>query len=185
MSGRPKQNRNTPMTVAAAFKSLYPSNIADYFASREATVDVWQAQVDAFKETIGGREVIGTSFFDGGFSVTGYRAVNSSDELPAGWRRTAKREVVPALRTPEGKAAAETLAGLTLHGDKYPGCPSALVAEGFITFPRVAKVGEDYYLTLSRIPLDEPANTIDAELWEPVPLSAYYAALETEPAAAL
>jgi hypothetical protein len=167
------------VTVAVAFKTKNPALIADYFAAREVTASDWRAKVDAFKSSIGGREVTGTSFYDGGWAVTGYRAEKYGEELPAGWRFDgAKRDVVPAKRTPEGKEIVQTLAGLTLHGDRFPGCPGILFAEGFSVFPRVAKIGDDYFLTLSKVPREEKANALDPDIWEPVKLSEYHAALE-------
>lgn len=173
------------MTVAVAFKTKNPALIAEYFAAREVTASGWRDKVDAFKASIGGREVIGTSFFDGGWSVTGYRADKFGEELPAGWRFDgARRDVVPAKRTPEGKAVVETLAGLRLPGNTYPGCPDILFAEGFSIFPRVTKIGDDYFLTLSKVPREEKANEIDPGIWESVKLSEYHAALEAETEAA-
>lgn len=167
------------MTVAVAFKTKQPELIADYLAAREEAVAAFNTKVDAFKATIGGREVFGIRFFDGGFSVSGYRAVKYGEDLPAGWRYDgAKKDVVPAKRTPEGKELAKTLATLYLPGNSYPGCPDILFAEGFSVFPRVNKVGDDYYLTLSKTLRDEKANEIDPEVWEPVKLSAYHAAIE-------
>jgi hypothetical protein len=149
------------VTVAVAFKTKNPALIADYFAAREVTASDWRAKVDAFKSSIG------------------YRAEKYGEELPAGWRFDgAKRDVVPAKRTPEGKEIVQTLAGLTLHGDRFPGCPGILFAEGFSVFPRVAKIGDDYFLTLSKVPREEKANALDPDIWEPVKLSEYHAALE-------
>jgi hypothetical protein len=172
------------MTVAVAFKTKQPSLIADYLAARESMVYHWRATVDAFKESLGGREIVGTGFFDGGFAVTGYRAEKYGEDLPAGWRFDgAKKDVVPAKRTPEGKKLAAFLGELELPGNSYPGCPDILFAEGFSIFPRVEKIGDDYFLTLSKAPLDKPANAVDPEIWEPVKLSAYHAAIEDAEAA--
>lgn len=168
------------MPVAVAFKTKQPDLIADYLAGRDAAVADFHTKVDAFKATIGDREVFGTSLFDGGFIVAGYRAAKYGEDLAAGWRYQGSRlDVVPAKRTPEGKEHATTLATLYLAGNSYPGCPDILFAEGFGIFPRVAKIGDDYFLTLSRTPRDEKANAIDPKIWEPVKLSAYHAAIET------
>jgi hypothetical protein len=167
------------MTVAVAFKTKQPALISDYLEAREVTVAGFHAKVDAFKATIGGKELFGTSMFDGGFLVAGYRAEKYGEDLPAGWRHEGSRlDVVPAKRTPEGKEHAKALAALYLPGNSYPGCPEVLHAENHLVFPRVDKVGEDYYLTLSKVPIDRPANTLDPDIWEPVKLSEYHAALE-------
>lgn len=167
------------MTVAAAFKTRQPALIANYLAAREVDVTEFNAKVDAFKATIGGREVFGIRFFDGGFSISGYRAVKYGEDLPPGWRFDgAKKDVVPAKRTPEGKEIAKTLAGLRLKGNSYPGAPDIMFADGFSLFPHVEKIGDDFYLTVSRAPLSERGNNLDPEIWEPVKLSEYHAALE-------
>lgn len=167
------------MTVAVAFKTKQPALIADYFAAREATVAEWHTKVDAFKASVGDLEVVGIRFFDGGFSVSGFRAAKYGDELPAGWRFDgAKKDVVPAKRTPEGKEAAKSLDGLRLAGNSYPGAPDIMFADGFSLFPRVEQVGDDFYLTLSKAPLAERGNSLDPDIWEPVKLSEYHAALE-------
>lgn len=167
------------MTIAVAFKTKQPELIADYLANRDAAVADFHAKVDAFKASIGDREVFGTSLFDGGFIVAGYRAAKYGEDLAAGWRYQGSRlDVVPAKRTPEGQEHAKTLASLYLAGNSYPGCPDVLFAEGFSIFPRVEKIGDDYFLTLSKVPLDKPANVVDSEIWEPVKLSAFHAAIE-------
>lgn len=166
------------MTVAVAFKTKQPSLIADYLSAHEEAVAEFNAKVEAFKATVGGRDLFGTRFFDGGFSIAGFLTSNLFEEVPLGWRREGKLNAVPAKRTPEGQEHAKTLDGLRLKGNTYPGCPNMLFTERFSIYPRVAKVGEDFFLTLSRVPLDEPGNALDPEIWEPVKLSEYHTALE-------
>jgi hypothetical protein len=171
------------MNVAVAFKTKQPELIAAYIAAHEEAVAEFNTKVAAFKTTIGGRGLSGIRFFDGGFSVTGFQTNNSFEELPAGWRRKGRHEAVPAKKTPEGKEHAKALAGLRLKGNTYPGCPNMLFAEGYSLYPRVEKIGDDYFLTLSMALRDEPGNTLDPEIWEPVKLSAYHAAIEDAEAA--
>ncbi|APX00381.1 hypothetical protein [Arthrobacter sp. QXT-31] len=166
------------MTVAVAFKSTRPADVAAYLAARETEVAEFHARTDAFKEELGGKELFGTAFFDGGWAVRGFHTANSFEEFPAGWRRESRFNAVPAKRTPEGKEAAATLATLRLPGNKYPGATEVFYADGFMIIPRMAKVGDDYYLTLSKPLAAENNNTPDPEFWEPVKLSAYHAALE-------
>lgn len=167
------------MTVAAAYKATRPDLLADYLTAREAEVADFNTRVAAFQDSVGGRTPFGTRFFDGGHSIEGYRAKAYGEELPAGWRFNGSRlDVVPAKRTPEGKAIAKQLAELTLKGDKFPGAPAIMFAEGHSLFPRVNKVGQDYYLTLSMVPITDVGIDLDPALWEPVKLSAYHAALE-------
>jgi len=172
------------MTVAVAYKSTAPAVVGAYLQAREEIAATWRAKVDAFKESIGGREIFGTAFFDGGWAVQGFYTPNSFAEIPEGWRRDGKFKAVPAKRTPEGQEAAAKLAELRLPGNHYPGVPEMLHAEGHMVFPRIVTAGTDHFLTLSLAVLDEPGNTIDPGLWEPVKLSAFHAALEAAEAAA-
>lgn len=169
------------MTVAVAFKAKRPALLADYLSQRELVVSAFNSRVEAFKESVGGRDPFGTRFFDGGHTIEGYRAEKRGEDLPAGWRFSGARlDVVPAKRTPEGKQIAKELAALHLKGDKYPGAPSIMYGENHSIFPRVNKVGDDYYLTLSKVPLSDIGVDLDRDVWEPVKLSAYHAALESE-----
>lgn len=167
-------------TPAAVFKALKPEMLRAYFADRATVTEAFDAKVQAFKETVGGRDPIGIAFFDGGWSVTGYRMTGAGDQLLPGWRRDGKTTTaVPAKRIPEGKSIAETLAGLRLPGDRFPGVPGSLRAGNYEVFPRTQEVGEEIFLTLSREPSDP--SVIDAAHWIPVKLSEYHAALEAAP----
>jgi hypothetical protein len=168
-----------PMTVAAAFKAKQPTLLTEYLTNREAEVADFNVRVAVFQESVGGRTPFGTRFFDGGHSIEGYRAKAYGEELPAGWRFNGSRlDVVPAKRTAEGKEIARQLKALTLKGDKFPGAPAIMFADSHSLFPRVSKVGEDYYLTLSMAPLTDIGVDLDPDLWEPVKLSTYHAVLE-------
>lgn len=171
----------TAMTsVAVAFKAKQPTLLADYLAAREATKADFNTRVAAFQESVGGRTPFGTRFFDGGHSIEGYRAEKYGEDLPAGWRfNGARLDVVPAKRTAEGKEIARQLSALTLKGDTYPGAPAIMYSESHSIFPRVNKVGDDYFLTLSKVPLGDIGVDLDPEVWEPVKLSVYHAALES------
>lgn len=164
--------------TAVAFKTKQPALIAAYLADHEKAVDEFNAKVEAFKATVGGRELHGTAFFDGGWAIAGFHTNNSFEEIPAGWRREGSFKAVPAKRTPEGKEHVAALAALRLKGNTYPGCPNMLFAEGFSVYPRVNTIGDDYFLTLSKVPLDEPGNALDPGIWDQVKLSEYHAALE-------
>jgi hypothetical protein len=166
------------MTVAVAFKSTAPQLVGAYLQAREEIVAAWRTNVDAFKASVGDREIHGTALFDGGWIVRGFHTRNSFEEIPAGWRRDGKFNAVPAKRTPEGKEAAAKLAEMRLPGNRYPGAPEMLHAAGHMVFPRIVTAGTDHFLTLSLAVLDEPANRVDPDLWEPVKLSEFHAALE-------
>lgn len=176
--------------TAVVFKARQPQAIADYLAAHEAKQEAFQNATKDFREKVGGRELFGIRFFDGGFVVNGFHMNSYNEELPAGWRRDGnKLMAVPAKRTPEGKEIVAELAKLRLDGNSYPGCPRDLHTEtvngrGFAIFPRIEKVGDEYYLTLSEEPRASELDEIDPEQWERVKLSAYHAAVEDAEAGA-
>lgn len=175
----------SPVTV---WKSKNPSAMDKYMEERKKVTDAFYAKVDAFKESIGGRNIVGFRSIDGGFSVTGY-TLESRSELPApGWRRDgASNRAVPAKRTPEGKAISEQLKDLYVPAEIYPGSPRFMhtpmdpeTGEGYIMSPRAQKIGDDYFLTLPNKPDAKSAAEVDPALWEPAKLSEYHAAQEAQ-----
>lgn len=174
---------------AVVWKSLDPSAMDKYMEERKKVTDAFYAKVDAFKESIGGRNIVGFRSIDGGFSVTGY-TLESRSELPApGWRRDgASNRAVPAKRTPEGKAISEQLKDLYVPAEIYPGSPRFMhtpmdpeTGEGYIMSPRAQKIGDDYFLTLPNKPEEDRGETVNPDLWAPAKLSEYYAAKEANP----
>lgn len=169
---------------AVVFKSRQPEVIAAYLAEREVKEEVFQSATQAFEEKVGGRKLFGTRFFDGGFSVFGYNMESYNEDLPEGWRRDGRTmRAVPAKRTPEGKEIAKELGKLRLAGNHYPGAPRELHTEsvdgqGFMLFPRVEQVGDEYFLTVSMEPKASEMERLDPEHWEQAKLSTYFLAVE-------
>lgn len=176
--------------TAVAFKSSSPSEIAEYMASREVACAEFNEKVTAFREKVGGRELTGFHGFDGSWAITGFGMKTAAEELPAGWRRDrSSLNAVAAKRTPEGKEIAAELYDLRLAGEQYPGVPWSLSTEivdgmGHRLWPRVEKIGDDYFMTLSMVPKQSELEKIDGAKWEAVKLSEYHAAIETAAEAA-
>lgn len=173
------------MTVLA-FKSSKPTEITAFLADRTAKQQTFDEKVAEVRKTVNGRELQGYRLFDGGFIVQGFAMERRNEELPAGWRQDgASNRAVPAKRTPEGKAIAAQLVGLRLEGASIPGVPEFLytamdpsTGTGYRIFPGLRTVGDEYFLTLSRVPDDEDLARIDAATWTPVKMSEFHAALE-------
>lgn len=173
------------MTVLA-FKSSKPAEITAFLADRTAKQQAFDEKVAEFRKTVNGRELQGIRMFNGGFIVQGFAMNRRNEELPAGWRQDgSSNRAVPAKRTPEGKAIAGRIAGLRLEGASIPGAPESLstamnpnTGTGYEIFPRLRTVGDEHFLTLSRVPADDDLARIDAEAWTPVKMSEFHAALE-------
>ncbi|NKX56003.1 hypothetical protein [Arthrobacter mobilis] len=70
-----------------------------------------------------------------------------------------------------------------MDGNRYPQAPRKLHTptvdgQGYMLFPDVKKVGDEYFLTLSMEPKESELARLAPEHWEPVKLSAYYTAVE-------
>ena len=170
--------------TAVVFKSKKPLVMNAYDAQRDVDIAIFNAKCDAFKELMGTKELRGIQYFDGGWAITSFHIGYGKSELPVGWRRERNSDVaVPAKRTPEGKEWAKKLRDLTLKGNTYPGVPNTfhtdvLNGQGFSVYPRTVKFGDDWWLTLSKTPMERDLAKIDPELWEPAKLSEFYAAKE-------
>lgn len=171
------------MTVAVAFKARKPELLDDYFAARGGATARFHELVSAFEKTVGGKEALIYTSFDGGRLVLGFHAGRFCKDIPAGWKLDGKYNAVPAKRTTEGQAIARRLKDLRLEGNTYPGAPNVMYAEGYAIFPiypQVHRIGDTYYLTLRKAPRTEKGHTLDPEIWEPTDLTQFHAALEQE-----
>lgn len=167
------------------FRCKQPLVLNAYDTQRDVDIAVFKAACDQYKLAVGNVAALhGIQFYDGGFAVTGWRQQDASLPLPIGWRRDgASYRIMPAKRTAEGKALARELNSLELKGNTYPGVPNVLATgtvngQGFHIFPRTEKTGDDWWLTLSKMPCNRDLAKIDREFWEPAKLSEYYAAKE-------
>lgn len=167
------------MSTEVAMKCLDPQKLDDWEAAREIQVGLYNASCEAFRETIGGRNLVGIRFYRGGFQVTGFQMESYREALPKGWRQEGgTNNAVPAKRTAEGKAIAKDMQELYLPDCNHPGVPKHLHCEGFSIFPSVTKIGTDWWLTMSKQPYEKDMEQFDSELWRPARLSEFYAAKE-------
>lgn len=167
--------------TATVYKCKEPLVLDSYGIARKVELDEFNARCDEFKASLGGKDLHGISYFDGGWAIQGYTMEQYGDEPLPGWRRERNSlQAVPAKRTPEGKAIAQELNKLYLKGNKYPGVPESVSCEGFRIWPRAERLLEGWWLTFSKEPYPEELDRIDAELWRPARLSEYYAMKEAE-----
>lgn len=170
------------MSAAAVYRCLDNARLSEYAERREVLESRWRAGMAQYKLALGGVELHGISFYDGGWSIRGY-VMKDWEDLQHGWRRDGRSlNAVPAKRTEDGKALARELRSLDLPGNKYPGVPDVLHTptvngQGYMVFPRTELLGDQWWLTLSMAP-DDSRNGIDPQLWTPAKLSEYHAAKE-------
>lgn len=167
------------MSAAVVLKCLDPEVMLRWETARKAEAAEYDAKCKAFRQTVGGKQLLGTQFYRGGFQVSGYQMDSYDEELPAGWRRERNSSIaVPAKRTPEGKAVATELAKLYLPDSNYPGVPKWLHCDGYSIFPGVQQIGEDWWCFMSKTPYPKDMEAFDSDIWAPVKLSEFYAAKE-------
>lgn len=165
-------------TPALVYKAISPEALQANAVARQAEIDRFNTEADALSAELGGRELGGTRFFAGGFSVTSYSMRDVNDLLP-GWRRDgSSMRAVPAKRTPEGKEWAKRL-GTVRQADNEPvGYPARMRCDGFALYPQVQQVGAEFFLTISMKPYEQYLGQVDPEVWAPAKLSEYFLALE-------
>lgn len=176
-----------PRTTATAYKATDPKIVSDWLDQRDADHKQFKADASAFAAQYGRKSLVqrtnglGDSYtvFAIGLDPDGFA------DVPEGWRVDSKTGyIVPAKRTPEGKAAAAELSKI-----QYTSCAPEMphfvhsvsdpqTGGGFFGGFSVEKVGQDYYATIG-FELDESSKkAAESDLWEPVRLSAYWAAVE-------
>jgi len=178
-----------PVTVQTVYRTTVPAALAAYTAAQDA--------LTAYRQEIGNiLDRLGAGHLDR-YSTTGHSpgrfaglARNKTDqEVPAGWRKGRDGYLIPDLRTKAGKAARDALGSLTYPGDprdSLPGMPSHVLTPGRWLTCGVDQLGDALYVTWSAAAetLGEAlGDSADMTVWEHVPLSAYYLAVEQHKAA--
>jgi len=184
------------MSTQSAYRSRHPDVLAAFTAAQDATNAYSKAVFAALAEHGMGEHQAAVS--SGAFSAGRFLGVVAEKDeiIPDGWRMSQAGNrilAVPDKRTRAGKAAAAALAGLSSPGEcRLPGMPGqVLVAEDASFSSRVCVPGvrllEDasaVYVTWSTsleaaTGMDHRSLvSADAAYWEPVRLSAYWAAIE-------
>lgn len=152
--------------------------------------ETYQKQRDAFTEqlhaTLADLGVAGRNPLKREHRIVGVRH-EPGDTVPDGWRVPANERhmITPDRRTSSGKAVAKKLGALHVPDprDELPGGMPGEVMDWEQSRFLVAGVtfaDGALYVTYQapRMPA-EYAEHIDAAVWEPVPLSVYYAAIES------
>lgn len=169
---------------AVVWKSTRPEEVTLYEASRLAEREAFDARVKTFKAARAGGPSVGIAGYDTSWTITGYAIPANTAPLP-GWRREGtSNRAVPAKRTAEGKEIARELDTLRLPGNHYPGMPWNFTSEPdwadqeYAMWPFLEQIGEDFYVSVGWTPRARDMARVDLELWEPVKLSEYHAAVE-------
>ncbi len=117
-------------------------------------------------------------------------AIPDGEKPPAGWRMLSEF-AVPDKRLKAGKAIAAALKAVKHPGDplnRIPGMPADVMAGGGFQTPGVRMLDGALYVIWRTDPATcstsfmSKSTEIDADLWERVPLSVYYAAVEAHDA---
>lgn len=179
------------MSVITAYKSKQPDTHTAWLESCQAVWDQFRDQVHQWAEDnqldVDSLSIRGTGFSHTiTYYVEGYRTTTADPEPREGWRMVPRSDLwVPAKRTPQGKAIAKQLDALTMSTGAVPGFHELISGtkgkdseQSYITSPTLTVCPPDVYATLPVIP--RPPATPDPELWEPVKLSEYWAAVETQ-----
>ncbi|MFF4777591.1 hypothetical protein ACFY05_32510 [Microtetraspora fusca] len=141
----------------------------------EAAFGDWQARLDAFLAEHG---FAGSETYYDGFSNRVVGVAHRGEEVPPGWRIERKHGyLTPRLSTKEGKALDAQLSELKRPDprNQMPGMPRNYMGAGvYLTCGLEFYDGALYAIWSEEI----PETLVDLTVWEPVKLSAYYAAVE-------
>lgn len=171
-----------PMPDRIAYRSRAPRALAvweAYQKQREAFNDQLRATLAELGLT--GRDVLRREHH-----VVGVRY--SDGDIPDGWRVSADKPdmIIPDRRTRDGKAVAKTLGALRIPDprDDLPGGMPGEVMDwdrASLLVAGLTFAADALYVTFQapRMP-EEYAEHIDPDIWEQVPLSVYYAAVEQQ-----
>lgn len=167
-------------SIGLALRAKNPDAVAQWEAATDAAGQEFIDKCKAYMAKTGASAVLTRAGFSGEYAE-GITFENVTDELPAGWRRdrSNRSQLLPALKTKEGKAHRDELSDIRFTRTPAPGLPQTLHGEGRMGIFHVEKLGEGWYATLGFMP-SSGYDEIDGELWEAVPLSVYYTALEAE-----
>lgn len=160
-------------------RAKHPEAVALWQKQDSEKLAEFSEKAKAFAKEMGVKFILTRDGFDGSF-ITGFVQPDRSKELPEGWRRESGNHdnVVPALRSKAGKAVAARLQrDFSCPAVPAPGLPDLMWGHGVMGVFRVEQLGEHWYAKLGFDPRHE-RRTIDTQLWEEIPLSAYYLALE-------
>ena len=171
------------------YRSLNPAAAIAAIEGHTAAMDEWREKLRAFQAEFsadGERHLGGSSFPGMSTLVTGLSHERGMP-IPEGWRLASRRRdlIVPDKRTRTGKELAKRLSRLRspapLHHDGLPVTAEYSIEFGrlMLVATRTRVVGDDVFAYWEDVPADLDLSKVDPQLWEPVRLSVYYAAVES------
>lgn len=172
---------NMPVVV---LQSTKPDEIEAWKADQDALVATFEKNVGEFQTELDAAQIhyITTSH---GMRIRGWDAKDSRAPIPAGWRqeRDSPRALVPARKTPEGKAHAARMDKTAVNLPPAPGLPSLVWGEGFMGSFRVEEQNGRWYACLGfELKRDQSLVMagVDLDIWFQAPLSRYHADREAK-----
>lgn len=154
--------------------------ITGWAKDEAAELAAFNIKIKSFAAEMGVAQVLVRDGFEGSF-ITGYIQPDPNAILPEGWRCESHNheQIVPSLRTKAGKAAARRLKeDFSSPVVSIPGLPDMVWGHHIMGRYVVEELGGDWYAKLNFQPKD--TGNFDVSLWEEVPRSTYYLALEAE-----
>jgi hypothetical protein len=168
------------MSDGFAYRSSAP-HVLEAFDAWVAQCREVEAKRTAVEEKYGRPLVVVRSGFGHGTPVAGFESTPADADNPALREDRRHHYQVPRLGTTAGKALAAELGELSQRGPALPGMPAFHIggtSRGLaVAAPALRRVGDVVWAYWE---LNVSGSTsLDEGLWEPVPLSAYYAAMES------
>lgn len=167
---------HTPHVLKARNNHL----ITGWAKDEAAELAVFNTKIKSFAAEMGVTQVLTRDGYDGSF-ITGYVQPDPNAPIPMGWRRESSNheQVVPALRSHSGKAAARRLKeDFSSPVVSIPGLPDLEWGHHIMGRYVVEEINGDWFAKLNFQPKD--TENFDVSLWERVPLSTYYLAVEAQ-----
>lgn len=169
------------MEVGIVFECQKPELMVECTRQRELQFAKFTKEATEFKERHGLKALsgfvghAGERFIDGGI-------IERDGMVPDGWRvdTSSGFRVYPKRSIIIGRETYEQMRLLKLDKYTYPGFPTIMFSEDHSIYPHVHKVGDKWFMVLSRPPMrEDPAlDAIDMDIWKPVRISSYYQAIE-------
>lgn len=170
-----------------ALRSLTPDLVQQWMRRDEASLKMFNDGLDRLSRKFNSNTLMIRSAYDG-IWVRGYEERDPRKAPPLGWRREGgSSAVVPHLRSRAGKEAKAMLDSFSHKREELPGLPSLVWGDGYMGTWTLAEHSGEWFATIT-VPLGQRSYEqtrlcdINQHMWETVPLSVYWAAVEKESA---
>lgn len=168
-----------------ALRSTTPDIVAEWMKRDTASLKRFNEGLNRLSRKFNSNTLLIRSAYDG-IWVRGYEERDARKTPPAGWRREGgSNSVVPNLRSKAGKEVQAMLDGYSHKREALPGLPDLVWGDGYMGTWTLAEHGGEWFATIT-VPLGQRSYEqtrlcdINQHMWETVPLSAYWAAVEKE-----